>query len=54
MRAVWTKEDGVIIINALPFQASGSKILEQIASQMRAKKLPLVEDLRDGQITRIQ
>ena len=47
MRAVWSKEDGVIIINALPFQASGSKILEQIASQMRAKKLPLVEDLRD-------
>jgi len=31
----------------LPHQASGSKILEQIAAQMRAKKLPMVEDLRD-------
>ena len=47
IRAIWRKEDGAIVIDALPFQASGSKILEQIASQMRAKKLPLVEDLRD-------
>ncbi|MBT7374463.1 MAG: DNA topoisomerase IV subunit A, partial [Porticoccaceae bacterium] len=47
MRAVWNKEDGDIIVTALPFQASGSKILEQIAAQMRNKKLPMVEDLRD-------
>ena len=47
MRAVWDKEDGDIIITALPFQASGSKILEQIATQMRNKKLPMVADLRD-------
>jgi topoisomerase-4 subunit A len=47
MRAVWHREDGDIIVTALPFQASGSKILEQIAAQMRNKKLPMVEDLRD-------
>lgn len=48
MRAVWHKdEEGEIIITALPHQVSGAKVLEQIASQMRAKKLPLVEDLRD-------
>lgn len=48
-RARWEKEEdsGNIVINALPFQVSGSKIQEQIAEQMRAKKLPLVEDLRD-------
>lgn len=47
MRAVWTMEDGNAIITALPHQVSGAKILEQIAAQMRAKKLPMVEDLRD-------
>ena len=47
MRAKWEKENGDIIITALPFQASGGKILEQIAAQMRAKKLPMVADLRD-------
>ena len=47
MRAVWKKEDGDIVITDLPHQVSGAKILEQIASQMRAKKLPLIEDLRD-------
>ncbi|HEY8568417.1 DNA topoisomerase IV subunit A [Microbulbifer sp.] len=47
MRAVWTKEDGDIVITALPYQASGSKVLEQIAAQMQAKKLPMVADLRD-------
>ena len=47
MRAIWHREDGDIIVTALPFQASGSKILEQIAAQMRNKKLPMVEDLRD-------
>ena len=40
-------EDGEIIVTELPHQVSGSKLLEQIAAQMRAKKLPMVEDLRD-------
>lgn len=47
MRAVYRMEDGDIIITALPHQVSGAKILEQIAAQMQAKKLPLVTDLRD-------
>ncbi|MBD2810693.1 DNA topoisomerase IV subunit A [Xenorhabdus sp. Vera] len=47
MRAIWSKEEGNVVITALPHQVSGAKILEQIASQMRAKKLPMVDDLRD-------
>lgn len=47
MRAVWKKEDGSAVITALPHQVSGAKVIEQIANQMRAKKLPMVEDLRD-------
>ena len=47
LRASYKQENGDIIITALPYQISGSKILEQIAAQMRNKKLPLVEDLRD-------
>lgn len=47
MRAVFTVEDGDIVISALPHQVSGGKILEQIAAQMQAKKLPMVSDLRD-------
>jgi topoisomerase-4 subunit A len=47
MRARYEKENGDIVIFALPHQVSGAKILEQIAQQMNAKKLPLVEDLRD-------
>ncbi|MDE1239669.1 DNA topoisomerase IV subunit A [Vibrio aestuarianus] len=47
MRAVWHKEGADIVITALPHQVSGAKLLEQIANQMRAKKLPMVEDLRD-------
>jgi topoisomerase-4 subunit A len=46
-RAAYEKVDGEIIINALPYQVSGAKILEQIAAQMQAKKLPMVDDLRD-------
>ena len=46
-RAVYQREDGNIVITALPHQVSPSKILEQIAAQMRAKKLPMIEDLRD-------
>lgn len=47
MRAVWQKEGGDVVITALPHQVSGAKILEQIAQQMQAKKLPMVADLRD-------
>ena len=47
MRAIWHKEDGEIIISALPHQSSPSKIIAQIAEQMTAKKLPMVEDIRD-------
>ncbi len=47
MRATYQKENGDIVIEALPYQASGSKVIAQIASQMRAKKLPLVDDIRD-------
>ena len=47
MRAVYEKEDGDIIVTALPHQVSGARVMEQIASQMLAKKLPMVDDLRD-------
>ncbi len=47
MRAKWEKEEGDIVVTALPHQVSGNKVLEQIAAQMQAKKLPMVEDLRD-------
>ncbi|MDX9787231.1 MAG: DNA topoisomerase IV subunit A [Desulfobacterales bacterium] len=47
MRAVYTRENGDIVITALPHQTSGAKVLEQIAAQMQAKKLPMVADLRD-------
>jgi topoisomerase-4 subunit A len=47
MRALFDREDGDIIITALPHQVSGAKIIEQIAQQMLAKKLPMVDDLRD-------
>jgi len=47
MRAVFEMDDGDVVIHALPHQVSGAKILEQIAAQMQAKKLPMVADLRD-------
>ena len=47
MRATYTKESDEIIIDTLPHQVSGAKVLEQIAQQMLAKKLPTVTDLRD-------
>jgi topoisomerase-4 subunit A len=47
-RAVWQKEGGdSVVITALPWQVSGARVLEQIAAQMQAKKLPMVADLRD-------
>jgi len=47
MRAIWERENTDIVITALPHQVSPAKVLEQIAAQMQAKKLPMVEDLRD-------
>ena len=47
MRAVYRLEDGDVVVTALPHQVSGAKVLEQIAAQMQAKKLPMVADLRD-------
>ncbi len=47
MRATYVLEDGNIVITALPHQVSGARLLEQIAAQMQAKKLPMLEDLRD-------
>jgi topoisomerase-4 subunit A len=46
-RAVYKIEDGNVVITALPYQVSGEKIISQIAEQMRAKKLPMLEDVRD-------
>ena len=46
-RATYAVEDGEIVIEALPFQVSGAKVLEQIGAQMQQKKLPMVEDIRD-------
>ncbi len=47
MRAKYEKESGDIVITALPHQTSPAKVLEQIATQMQARKLPMVVDLRD-------
>ncbi len=47
MRARYEREAEAIVVTALPYQVSGSKVLEQIAGQLRAKKLPMVVDLRD-------
>jgi topoisomerase IV subunit A len=46
-RATWEIEDGNAVITAFPYQVSPTRVQEQIAEQMRAKKLPMVEDLRD-------
>jgi topoisomerase-4 subunit A len=46
-RAIHREENGNVVITAMPHQVSPSKVLEQIAAQMRAKKLPMLEDLRD-------
>ena len=47
VRAAYRIEDSAIVIHALPYQVSGARVLEQIASQMQARKLPMVADLRD-------
>jgi len=46
-RATWELEDGNVVITAFPYQVSPTRVQEQIAEQMRAKKLPMVDDLRD-------
>jgi topoisomerase IV subunit A len=46
-RATWEVEDGNAVITAFPYQVSPTRVMEQIAEQMRAKKLPMVDDLRD-------
>src|SRR5438132_5412839 len=46
-RAKWEMEGGDVVVTALPYQVSGSKVMQQIAQQMQAKKLPMVDDLRD-------
>ncbi len=47
MRAVYSMDEGDIVITALPHQVSGARVIEQIAAQMQSKKLPLISDLRD-------
>ena len=47
VRASWKREDGAVVIHELPWQVSGSRVLEQIAKQMRSKRLPMLENLRD-------
>ena len=47
VRAAWKREDGAVVIHELPWQVSTSRLLEQIARQMRAKRLPMLENLRD-------
>ncbi len=47
MRAVFGEENGNVVITELPYQTSGAKVIEQIAGQMTAKKLPMLEDIRD-------
>jgi topoisomerase IV subunit A len=47
VRGCFTKEDNTIVITALPYQTSGAKIVAQIAAQMTAKKLPMLDDVRD-------
>ena len=46
-RATYVSDNGDIVITSLPYQVSGAKVLEQIASQMQKKKLPMVVDIRD-------
>ena len=47
VRASWKREEGAVVIHELPWQVSGSRVLEQIARQMRDKRLPMLENLRD-------
>ena len=46
-RARYGRENGDVIVTGLPYQVSPSKVLEQIAAQMQARKLPMLADIRD-------
>ena len=47
VRASFRREERSVVIHELPWQVSGSRVLEQIAKQMREKRLPMLEDIRD-------
>ncbi len=46
-RARYQRENGDILVTGLPYQTSPAKVLEQIAAQMQARKLPMLVDVRD-------
>jgi len=46
-RATYELEEGNVVITAFPYQVSGERVQEQIAEQIRSKKLPMIEDVRD-------
>jgi topoisomerase-4 subunit A len=46
-RATWEIEDGNAVITAFPYQVSPTRVQEQVAEQIRGKKLPMIEDVRD-------
>ena len=48
VRAKYVLEKGAVVVTELPFQASGNKIIEQIAQQMQAKKLPMLDEIREN------
>ena len=52
LRAKWEKEDlkqgqYQIVVTEIPYQVQKSKLIEKIADQINAKKLPMLEDVRD-------
>lgn len=47
MQSNWHRAGDCIHIDALPFQTSSAKIVEQIARQMSEKNLPMVVDISD-------
>jgi len=51
-RARWEKEEGnrgtwVIVVTEIPYQVQKSRLIEKIAELLLAKKLPLLDDIRD-------
>ncbi|MCO7726459.1 DNA topoisomerase IV subunit A [Brucella intermedia] len=52
VRAKWEKEEGnrgtwVIVVTEIPYQVQKSRLIEKIAELLLAKKLPLLDDIRD-------
>lgn len=47
VRATYEKQDKEIIITQIPHQTTSSRIIKQIAEQMQAKKIPMVQDVQD-------